>query len=242
MANIKYSFNQNGKLTIKTTGHYCDRGIEVIVNVPRGSGGSTGDTEAAYQQGFAAGKEQGFIEGKEQGLVEGSEREDWLIEGGGREEYTNDRVTSIRSYAFNNAAGPSVAQFPNVTALGNYAFSNNHAIEQAYFPGLKSTGQNAFRGASNLSVADLGEASRVDMNTFYDAVSLATVILRGSTMATLAGLSAFRGTPFADGGAGGGKIYVPSALIENYKAATNWSALYGYGTFDFVPLEGSEYE
>lgn len=245
MGNFKYPINQNGTATIKTAGKYCDRDIDVKVNVPVGSGGSDVDTEAIYQQGFTDGKAEGFIEGKEEGLAAAEtykNNEDWLISGGERDKYVNDRVRSIRNYGFNNATGPTIAKFPLVKTLGNYAFSNNQAIEQVYFPALNTTGQNAFRGATNLRLADMGTATRIDMNTFYDATSLTTVILRGSTVTSLAGLTAFKNTPFAEGGAGGGKIYVPSALIESYKTATNWSALYGYGTFEFLQLEGSEYE
>ena len=39
-----------------------------------------------------------------------------------------------------------------------------------------------------------------------------------------------------------GRIYVPAALIEQYKTETNWSALYGYGNFEFTAIEGSEYQ
>jgi hypothetical protein len=57
----------------------------------------------------------------------------------------------------------------------------------------------------------------------------------------LINVSAFVSTPFASGGTGG-TVYVPAALVETYKTATNWSTLYAAGTCNFVALEGSEYE
>lgn len=62
MANFKITINQNGKVTLKTAEKYCDRDIDVTVDVP---GGSTGDTDAAYQQGFDDGKQQGIAEGQQ---------------------------------------------------------------------------------------------------------------------------------------------------------------------------------
>ena len=50
--------------------------------------------------------------------------------------------------------------------------------------------------------------------------ALIALILRSETMATLAGTNALSSTPIASGT---GYIYVPSALIEDYKVATNWS-------------------
>ena len=56
---------------------------------------------------------------------------------------------------------------------------------------------------------------------FYSCSALVTVILRYTdAVCTLAGTNAFTSTPIASGT---GYIYVPSALIDSYKAATNWS-------------------
>lgn len=56
--------------------------------------------------------------------------------------------------------------------------------------------------------------------TFYSCTTLDTLILRSTSIATLAGVSAFTNTPIKSGT---GYIYVPAALVDGYKAATNWS-------------------
>lgn len=38
------------------------------------------------------------------------------------------------------------------------------------------------------------------------------------------------------------KIYVPEALIDDYKAASNWKTIDGYGFVEWLPIEGSEFE
>jgi hypothetical protein len=50
---------------------------------------------------------------------------------------------------------------------------------------------------------------------------LTTVILRSESLCTLENVSAFNGTPIASGT---GCIYVPAALVNSYKTATNWSS------------------
>ena len=57
----------------------------------------------------------------------------------------------------------------------------------------------------------------------------------------LVNINAFTNTPFASGKAGG-TLYVPSALVSEYQAATNWSTILGYSTNSIAAIEGSEYE
>lgn len=73
---------------------------------------------------------------------------------------------------------------------------------------------------------------------------LSTIILRYSYVITLGNVSCFNNTPFASGKAGG-TLYVPSALVATYQAATNWSTILGYGEGaqnQILPIEGSIYE
>lgn len=52
----------------------------------------------------------------------------------------------------------------------------------------------------------------------------------------------FANTPFNGYNSLTGKLYVPSDLVDSYKVATNWSALYNNGTMEVLPIEGSIYE
>lgn len=54
-----------------------------------------------------------------------------------------------------------------------------------------------------------------------NAKYLTSIIIRSETVRPLSGSHAFTSTPFANGV---GWIYVPSNLVDSYKAATNWSA------------------
>lgn len=78
---------------------------------------------------------------------------------------------------------------------------------------------------------------------------LSTLVIRGTSICNLNNRDAFNGTPFRNGGAGG-TIYIPKALYDHlgdgssldYKAATNWSTIDGYGTITWAQIEGSAYE
>ena len=60
----------------------------------------------------------------------------------------------------------------------------------------------------------------IQHSTFYGNKKLVTLIIRTQAVAKLNATSAFRDTLIASGT---GYVYVPSALVDSYKAATNWS-------------------
>lgn len=156
-------------------------------------------------------------------------------------EITNSRVTSIGINAFNGCGKLVRANFPNVTGCDTSAFQNCGELKQVDMPKLTSVGTNAFRscaslqsfvcknnvsvrgafyGCSSLALVDVSIARNVEANTFNGCKALVTLILRNTTFYTLANVSAFTGTPIESGT---GYIYVPKALVDTYKTATNWS-------------------
>ena len=119
------------------------------------------------------------------------------------------------------------------------------------FPNATSSSSQQINGGnSNLMIADLGSVNKFAANLFYNNSSLSTIILRKSNaIVGLDNVSAFSGTPFKNGGAGG-TIYIPKVLYDHlgdntsndYKKATNWATVDGYGTITWAKLEGSPYE
>lgn len=109
--------------------------------------------------------------------------------------------------------------------------------------------QNCFNNCTKLRAVDVNV--NVGGGAFYggNKPDFKTLILRKSTVASLGNISAFTNTPFASGGTGG-TIYIPKALYDHlgdggsldYKAATNWSTVDGYGTITWAKIEGSIYE
>jgi hypothetical protein len=64
----------------------------------------------------------------------------------------------------------------------------------------------------------LPAATSIGESAFYECSALVTVILRSPTLAS-GGYGIFSTTPISSGT---GYIYVPSALVDSYKAASNW--------------------
>ena len=131
---------------------------------------------------------------------------------------------------------------PKASMLLGNTFTNCKGLTEIYLPALTYLGNMDFDGCSNLKKADIGgELRTVGAANFRSCTVFDTLILRRTNVVGMANVSAFASSPFASGGTGG-TVYVPSALIESYKTATNWSTLYAAGTCNFVAIEGSEYE
>lgn len=162
--------------------------------------------------------------------------------------------TSIVNYAFAYRTQNHSWKFygPNVTSIGMNTFRGSPYLTEIHLPKLQlysSTGYLAY-DCSRLKVCDYGPASSVRSNTFNGCTAFDTLILRKSDgIATLAQVNTFNGTCFASGKSGG-TIYIPEVLYNHlgdgssldYKAATNWSTLNGYGTVTWAKIEGSIYE
>lgn len=112
------------------------------------------------------------------------------------------------------------------------------------YPKLKKVGYDMFYDCKSLKTLDFGALTTnegVDNYAFEGCSALETIILRPSHVVRLVNPNAFNGSTFKNGGTGG-EIYVPSALIDSYKSATNWSTVDGYGTITWKAIEGSQYE
>lgn len=129
-------------------------------------------------------------------------------------------ATSIGTYAFYYCTAMTNFSAPKVTSLGSYAFYNS-GLKEVNFPLATSVTQNCFYSCNSLKKVDMGAAKSIAQSSFDYCESLETLILRRSeAICTLANATnTLRDTPIAKGT---GYIYVPSALIETYKTATNW--------------------
>ena len=116
--------------------------------------------------------------------------------------------------------------FPDITSIGTYAMTSGSLKTIDYGPGLHNIPSNV--------------ASSQPANL---------LILRSSTVVTIASGSNAVPTPFKSGGTGG-TIYIPKALYDHlgdgssldYKANARWVTIDGYGTITWAKIEGSIYE
>ena len=78
----------------------------------------------------------------------------------------------------------------------------------------------SFMGCSNLAKIDFDVLEEMKDADFYQCSALTAVIIRSPAVCTMSDSNAFKSTPIASGS---GYIYVPAALVDSYKAATNWT-------------------
>lgn len=130
-------------------------------------------------------------------------------------------VTTVANYAFNNCTNLVGLNMPLVERIGTYAFTGCNALPTVTFPSLTYLDGYAFQGDSVLDYADLGNCGTIMTNAFYNCKKLGTLILRKTdAVCTLTGTNTLYNTLIASGT---GYIYVPAALVNSYKTATNWS-------------------
>ncbi len=192
---------------LPTAGNYCDRDIIVTAI----GGGDTGIEDGIIQRTLT--------------------------------EYTNDRVTSVGASAFHSFAKLAKVILPKVKSLDISVFNNCTALASIEIPLVESTGVQTFyacnsltalnmpslktlgaqsvRNCKKLAKVDLASATSIAALCFDSCASLNALIIRTANICALGNTSALTNTPIASGT---GYIYVPSALIESYKAAANWSS------------------
>ena len=152
--------------------------------------------DTLIRENIAAGVTVAGIKGTHEGGGTGGELLDWV----------NNGCKEISERAYNGLASVRSVNFTGVTSVGNHAFVLCSNLEKADFYKVESFGDGAF----------------------YNAKALKTLIIRTQTMCTMTNPRSmfgykigadYRG-PIA---LGTGYIYVPSALVDTYKADTKWS-------------------
>ena len=118
------------------------------------------------------------------------------------------------------------------TAVATHAFQNVTTLETVE-TSATSIGPSAFASCKKLATVDLTGAGAVTIaGGAFSSTKLDALIIRSSTMATLANANALLGTKIATGF---GAVYVPSSLVSTYKADSLWSA-YIIASIDDYPL------
>ncbi len=128
-------------------------------------------------------------------------------------------ATHIGTYAFEGCTALESYDFTNVTTIKNQAFNNCASLTEICCPLVNSVLWYTFQKCTSLAKADFSVLPKLGAEVFVDD-PLTTLILRSSTLCELGNTNVFLRTPIASGT---GYVYVPSALVDSYKAATNWS-------------------
>ena len=126
-------------------------------------------------------------------------------------------VTRLENYALDNSPAFTF-DFSNITYVGSYAF-NNCPRDVVALPACTSI--STYLGSNNGPKGfDFTQKLTIPASAFMNSSNMTHLILRSSELCPLSNANAFTGTPI---GAGFGYIYVPTDLVDTYKAASNWS-------------------
>jgi hypothetical protein len=140
--------------------------------------------------------------------------------------YSNPTLTELGMYAFYGCNKLTSISLPSLTTAGTYAFMECTKLTEVAFPSLTAVVGSMFRRCLGLVKADFTNVTSIAAYGFYQCTHLETLILRGNSVCTLANTTtALNETLIAKGTTG--YVYVPSALVESYKVATNWSTYAG---------------
>lgn len=111
---------------------------------------------------------------------------------------------------------------PKLNSINQQCFKSNKKLKTASFASAISIGYYAFEYCSLLETVILPKVKTINAYAFSGTALNTCVIGTQDTtgLCTIGGSSVFSSTPIASGT---GFIYVPDALVDQYKAATNWS-------------------
>lgn len=146
---------------------------------------------------------------------------------GGLTTVSNEAVTSVRDYAFYYNTSLVSVDLPNATTIGGSAFYNCTNLTSIDLPNTTNIINNAFYNCTNLTKIDFYNLTNIaGSQVFYNCSKLETVILRANTVCgSKYGATTYsnilQGSNIAKGN---GYIYVPRALVEDYKVSMGFKA------------------
>ena len=134
--------------------------------------------------------------------------------------YSNSRISSLGNYALRQCRFLLSLDLKNVTTIGDYSLCSCHSLFSVDFKSVTTIGEYSLYNCYSLVSLDLKNVTTIGKCGMYGCKSLSALIMRGSTICALSHSDAF-----SDSGISSKKgfIYVPSALVESYKTATNWA-------------------
>ena len=134
-------------------------------------------------------------------------------------EFKDNTLITIGGNAFASCANLITVDIPAVTVIESEGFRDCLKLETVNIPSV-TTINGAFYYSKKLTTVDAPKLVSMKGWSSFGYGVLQTLILRSTSMCTSESADTLIGTPIARGT---GYIYVPSALINSYKVATNWS-------------------
>lgn len=155
--------------------------------------------------------------------------------------YENNSIINLGQYKFYRDDGITGISCANLQTIGTYCFYDCDGIINVILPNIVSIYEDAFASSAYIQTVDIGDKiSLIDDAAFQSCTRLEKVIIRKTTGVPSLGSSVFYSSGITNGT---GFIYVPNALVESYRTATNWSTYADYiDGIDLTKLTIKAYE
>ena len=124
-------------------------------------------------------------------------------------------ATEVGSAYFYNCPKLVSANFPKLTSTPQYLFTGCRALTDVNLPNVTVIESATFQQCNSLKYLDLPKVVAIRKANTFSGVNLICLILRSETICTIDADTKLSMSS--------GYIYVPRALLEDYKVATNWS-------------------
>ena len=134
-------------------------------------------------------------------------------------EYVNNTIMTLGPNAFEGSKSLEKITMPNLIVANSRAFFGCTNLISIDMPKLEVIGSSAFSQCNSLKKFFLKNLKSIGGSAFNSSRALTTLCIYTNSVCNLANTGALIGTPIS---AGTGYIYVPEALLEEYKTATNW--------------------
>lgn len=145
----------------------------------------------------------------------------------------NDETIAAAAYTDNTTATALIA--PNLVTIEANSIGFKSTLKTLIAPNL-TTLPNVFANGG-IEFADIDGGASLGSNVFTSSYLFNTLILRSDTLVALASAACFSNTPFRGYSSRRGCLIVPRALVESYKTAENWAAIYNAGYMDILAIE-----
>ena len=129
------------------------------------------------------------------------------------------KITTLGAEAFNGCTLLTDVDLPNITATNTYSFYQCNHLTSITLPKVANVANQAFRYCTALESFE-GPVTNLWYLAFGNCALTNLTLTNTTTVCALKSTNAFANTPIASGT---GNIYVPSSLVDSYKAASNWS-------------------
>ena len=135
-------------------------------------------------------------------------------------EFKDNTLTAIGENAFYDIKQLTTIDVPSAITIRDQAFRGCNRLAEVNIPSVTTIGYGAFYSDERLVKLDAPMLTAINGRIVFRYTNLDTLILRASSVCTLANADSIANTPIARGI---GYIYVPRALLNEYRNATNFS-------------------